>query len=35
MQKINAFSIRVEGKGYGEFYLLEKEWRMKWGLMMM
>jgi hypothetical protein len=29
MQKINAFSIRVEGKGYGEFYLLEKEWRMK------
>lgn len=29
MQKINAFSIRVEGKGYGEFYLLEKEWRVK------
>lgn len=29
MQKINAFSIRVDGRGYGEFYLLEKEWRMQ------
>lgn len=29
IQKINAFSIRVEGKGFGEFYLLEKEWRVK------
>lgn len=29
MQKINAFSIRVDGTGYGEFYLLEKEWRMQ------
>lgn len=29
MQKINAFSIRVDGQGKSEFYLLEKEWRMK------
>lgn len=29
MQKINAFSLRIEGKGYGTFYLLEKEWRIK------
>lgn len=29
MQKINAFSIRVRGKGHGEFYMLEKEWRVK------
>lgn len=29
MQKINAFSIRVEGTGYSEFYMMEKEWRIK------
>lgn len=29
MQKINAFSIRVDGEGYGEFFLLEKEWRIR------
>lgn len=29
LQKINAFSIRVEGTGYGEFYMMEKEWRIK------
>lgn len=29
MQKVNSFAFRVEGKGYGAFYLLEKEWRIK------
>ncbi len=29
IQKVNAFSLRVKGKGYGEFFLLEKEWRVK------
>lgn len=29
MQKINAFSIRVEGTGFAEFYMMEKEWRIK------
>ena len=29
MQKINSFSIRVEGTGYGEFYMMEKEWRIR------
>lgn len=29
MQKINAFSIRVKGKGHGEFYMMEKEWRIR------
>ena len=29
IQKVNAFSIRVNGKGQGYFYLLEKEWRIK------
>ena len=29
MQKVNSFTFRVEGKGYGAFYLLEKEWRIK------
>ena len=29
MQKINAFSVRVEGTGFGEFYMMEKEWRIK------
>lgn len=29
MQKINAFSIRVEGSGKAEFYMLEKEWRIR------
>ena len=27
MQKINAFSIRVEGKGDSKFFLMQKEWR--------
>ncbi len=29
LQKVNAFSIRVEGQGDAQFYLLEKEWRIK------
>lgn len=29
MQRVNAFTIRVEGSGKGNFYLLEKEWRLK------
>ena len=29
LQKVNAFSVRVEGKGAAQFYLLEKEWRLK------
>lgn len=29
MQKVNAFTIRVEGKGKADFYLLEKEWRLR------
>lgn len=29
MQKINAFSIRVDGEGAGEFFMVEKEWRIK------
>ena len=29
MQKINAFSIRVDGEGAGEFFMMEKEWRIK------
>lgn len=29
MQKVNALSIRVEGSGNAQFYLLEKEWRIK------
>ena len=29
MQRINAFSVRVEGTGYAEFYEMEKEWRIK------
>lgn len=29
MQKINSFSVRVEGTGYAEFYMMEKEWRIK------
>lgn len=29
MQKINAFSIRVDGEGLGEFFMMEKEWRIK------
>ncbi len=29
MQKINAFSIRVEGKGYSKFHSMEKEWRVR------
>ena len=29
LQKVNAFSIRVEGEGDAQFYLLEKEWRIR------
>ena len=29
MQKVNALAIRVEGTGNAQFYLLEKEWRIK------
>ena len=29
MQKVNAFSIRVEGSGQGYFHMLEKEWRIR------
>ncbi len=29
MQKINAFSIRVEGEGQAKFHMIEKEWRIR------
>lgn len=29
MQKINTFSIRVDGEGEGVFHLMEKEWRIR------
>ena len=29
MQKINTFSIRVDGIGHGYFYMMEKEWRIR------
>lgn len=29
LQKVNAFTIVVEGKDYAEFHLMEKEWRIR------
>lgn len=29
MQKVNAFSLKVTGKGMAEFFMLEKNWRIK------
>ena len=29
LQRVNAFGLKVVGRGQGEFHLLEKEWRIK------